>query len=105
MAASPNKNDISRFGIYYKLRHIPSGLFYIPNFYRTLCNLSKFGKLYNSIPSDLREGKYSFFYDENNVKRIISLEDWEIVKIELKEIDVLNYANEINRKSSNKSSE
>lgn len=89
------KNDIQKFGTYYKLRHIPSGLFYVPSTYRTLTNLSKFGKLYTGIPTDLREGKYSHFYDENHVKRLIFLEDWEIVKIEIKEIDTLNYKNEI----------
>ncbi len=101
---NPNRNDVKKFGMYYKLRHIPSGLFYIPSAYKTLCNLSTFGKLYNAIPHDLREGKYSHFYDENNNKRLIFLEDWEIVKVEIKEIDVLNYAYEISRKSVNKSS-
>jgi hypothetical protein len=102
---SINRNDIQKFGTYYKLRHIPSGLFYVPSSFRTMTNLCKFGKLYNAIPQDLREGKYSYFYDENNVKRLIFLEDWEIVEVEFKEINTLNYKNEISRKPSNKFSE
>jgi len=94
---SPNRNDIQKFGTYYKLRHIPSGLFYVPSSFKTLTNLSKFGKIYNSIPEDLREGKYAFFFDENNVKRLIFLDDWEVVTIEIKETGVLNYKNEITR--------
>jgi len=94
---NPNRNDIQRFGTYYKLRHIPSGLYYVPSSFKTLTNLSKFGKVYTNIPQDLREGKYSHFYDENNIKRTIHLEDWEVVVIELKETETLNYKDEINR--------
>jgi len=92
-----NSNDVRKFGTYYKLRHIPSGLFYVPSSFRTYSNLSKFGKMYSSIPEDLREGKYSFFFDENNVKRLIFLEDWEIVIVEVKEQNILNYKDELNR--------
>ena len=94
---NPNRNDVKKFGTYYKLRHIPSGLFYVPSSFKTLTNLDKFGKLYTHVPEDLREGKYSHFYDENNIKRIVHLEDWEVVIVQILEAGTLNYKYEINR--------
>jgi hypothetical protein len=96
-----NNNNIQKFGTYYKLRHIPSGLFYVPSSFRTYTNLSKFGKLYPSIPLDLREGKYSHFYDENLTKRLIFLEDWEIVTVLIQEDEILNYKYELEKVHTN----
>lgn len=97
MNGNPNSSYVSRFGDYYALRHIPSGMYYVPSFYKTMCNLSTFPKLYTAIPTDLREGKYSFFYDENHIKRLIFLSDWEIAVISIKEHNIINYENEINK--------
>lgn len=92
--SNPNKSYVNRFGDYYALRHIPSGLFYVPSFLKNMCNLSPFPKLYDAKPFDLREGSHSFFYDENHVKRMIFLSDWETVTITLKETDVSSYEQE-----------
>ena len=99
MSSNPNKSYVNRFGDYYALRHIPSGLYYVPSHLKNMSNLSPFPKLYDAKPFDLREGKYSFFYDEHNTKRMIFLSDWEIVVITLKETNFLNYEYELKLKT------
>jgi hypothetical protein len=106
-----NNNYINKFGDYYALFHIPSGLYYVPNHYKTKSNLSSFPHLYSALPFDLREGNHSFFYDENQIRRMVFLKDWEIAVISVKPTNFLNYEqelkikNEANRSSSNRISE
>jgi hypothetical protein len=79
---------------FYKLRHIPTGLFFKPNtnFYTTKNNLSKTGKIYSKKPS-FEYVKYGVYNGEKyptNDDHIASYgrdvcisyipDDWEIVK-------------------------
>lgn len=99
------ESRVTDFGTYYALRHMYTGLFYKPSNYRSMCNLYKYPTLLPSLPLDIREGKYSYYVDQEGFKKDIWLEEWEIVVIEMKEIKTLNYKNELNRKFGNRVSE
>jgi hypothetical protein len=95
--------------IYYKLRHIPTGLFYRPTDYRKKSNLSKSGKIFIVKPElTLREGPYSFYKNLNFIKLPIILDEWQIIsyKVKIQSIEdipkeVLKSTNERKRSTSN----
>lgn len=65
--------------IFYKLKHIPTGLFFKPsaaNYKKE--NLSKIGKVYQKKPSLSYIGRR--FYIENKVLVDFVRDDWRIVK-------------------------
>lgn len=75
--------------VVYKLKHIPTGLFYAPNgTYRTV---SKLGKVYSNrkparqthitIPYDIRED-----YDSQYHNAYTKLTDWVVITYKLEEI-------------------
>jgi len=71
--------------VYYKLRHIPTGLFYRPTSYRDKSNLAKTGQIYISKPIFiLREGPMSSYRDKNFNRLPIILDEWQIVIYKVK---------------------
>ena len=85
----------------YKLRHIPTGLFYKPVTGRwsdNKSNLNEHGKIYSYRKPSLKDvagrvqmsitqrKKYNIEYD-NRYGFTAPIEDWEIVEFELKEIN------------------
>ena len=71
--------------VYYKLRHIPTGLFYRPTSYRNKSNLAITGQIYIKKPIYiLREGPLSNYRDKNFNKLPIILDEWQIVVYKVK---------------------
>lgn len=65
---------------FWKLKHLPSGLFYRPNNgfkgqSEKIPNLSKKGKKYRRLP------KFEFFIDDGGFTRDFDPGEWEIVEI------------------------
>lgn len=96
-------NNIRRFGSFFKLRHIPTGLYYIPLNFKLRCNLSKFGKLYNVRPK-LFENKNSFYYNKRSEKLPIILSEWEIVEVLIIESNKVNARDDYERRLNSKNS-
>lgn len=76
----------------YKIKHIPTGLFFKPSVYRNKSNLSKNGKIYTSKPSLkwLDCGyhhpipKKDWKNDDYEYRKFIE-KDWEIIELNLNE--------------------
>lgn len=76
---------------FYKIKHLPTGLYFRPSRYRNNSNLSKKGKVYQQKPN-LAWLKYGYYHPDD-VKNSYSRprhtrpyieSEWEIVEIELK---------------------
>lgn len=81
--------------IFYKLKHIPTGLFFKPSKHRSKWNLSKDGKTYNKKPSakmcgveksynhPITEKSARVRYWENFQIRRCTPDDWEVVEFKV----------------------
>lgn len=71
--------------VYYKLRHIPTGLFYRPASFRYKSNLHGSGVIYSFKPNlILREGPLSKYRDSDFKLQPIILSEWQIITYKVK---------------------
>jgi len=75
---------------FFKLRHIPTGLFFKPSKYGSRSNLSDKGKTYNAKPSLGYLGKtYHYPVDvgyPSYISREVIPSEWEVVEYQVTEV-------------------
>lgn len=93
---------------FYKIRHIPTGLFYKPSIHGSKLNLSKHGKVYTRKPNTDRVANVRWKETDNyhnmpwsarrDVSRFVTIDvipsEWEIVRYETTEVERIPFPEE-----------